>query len=399
MTGQPQHVVVVGAGLAGIRTAEQLRAAGFRGGITLVGAERHLPYDRPPLSKQVLTGEWDPERIVLCGTSRLDELGISARFGAAAVSLHEGRVGLADGTEVSGDAIVIATGVAARRLPGQPDTAHTLRTLDDTLALREALATARSLLVVGAGFVGAEVAGAARAHGIEVTVVEAMPVPFTRALGPEIGAVCARLLTDAGVDLRTGARLERFTEGSGVELTDGTCLDADVLLVGVGGVPELGWLETSGVDTSAGVPCDARGRVEGLPGVWAVGDVAAWRDPARGGLHRSEHWTNAADQAAAVARDIVGAEAPTPSTPYFWSDQFGLKIQLVGRPELADTVMPLNGDGLDGGPVKGTVAAYFGGTRLVGVVGFGAARLIARYRGLVGREADRAEVLALATSG
>ncbi len=129
--------------------------------------------------------------------------------------------------------------------------------------------------------------------------------------------------------------------------------------------------------------------------MWAVGDVAAWVDPVRGGRHRSEHWTNATDQAAAVARDIVGTDAPPPSTPYFWSDQFGSKIQLVGRPDLADAVLPLHGNGLAGGPVKGTVAAYFAGERLVGVVGFGAARLMARYRGLVGREADRAEVLAL----
>ncbi|MEU6884895.1 FAD-dependent oxidoreductase [Streptomyces viridosporus] len=398
MTGQPQHVVVVGAGLGGIRTAEQLRTAGFRGKISLVGAEQHLPYDRPPLSKQVLTGEWDPERIVLCDKARLDELGISARFGEPAVALHDGAVELADGTRLQGDAIVAATGVAARRLPDQPDTARTLRTLDDTLALQNALATARSLLIVGAGFVGAEVAGAARARGVDVTVLEAMPVPFIRALGPEIGAVCARLLTEGGVDLRTGALLERFTGGSAVELADGTRLDADVMLVGIGGVPELGWLASTGIDTSDGVPCDARGRVEGVAGMWAVGDIAAWTDPVRGGRHRSEHWTNATDQAAAVARDIVGADAPPLSTPYFWSDQFGLKIQLVGRPDLADTVLPLHGAGLDGGPVKGTVAAYFAGARLVGVVGFGAARLIARYRGLVGREADRAEVLALATS-
>ncbi len=208
-------------------------------------------------------------------------------------------------------------------------------------------------------------------------------------------------MTDAGVDLRTGARLERFLDAGdtvAVELADGSRVEADAAIVGVGGVPQLGWLADSGLDLTDGVACGPTGRVHGAPGVWAVGDVAAWDDPANGDRHRTEHWTSATDQAAAVARDILGASPPPVAVPYFWSDQFGLKIQLFGRPELADSVTALHGDGLTGGAVKGTVAAYLAGDRLVAVAGFGAARLMARYRGPVGSGATRAEVQSLAAS-
>ncbi|HXV93183.1 MAG TPA: FAD-dependent oxidoreductase [Pseudonocardia sp.] len=404
MTGRPEHVLIVGAGLGGLRTAEQLRAAGFTARISLVGAEPHPPYDRPPLSKQVLTGEWEPERVVLRDAEALADLGVRAHLGLPAVALHPGAVEIADGATLHGDAIVLATGVVARRLPGQPDgpPVYTLRTVDDALALRGALAGARSLLVVGGGFIGAEVASGARAAGLDVTVLEALPVPLSRALGAEVGSLCARLLTEAGVDLRTGTRLERFLDGdgAGVELAGGERVTADVVLVGVGAEPRLEWLAGSGLGTPdiGGLACDATGRVVGAPGVWAVGDVAAWEDPVRGARYRCEHWTNAGDQAAVVARDILGEPAPPPAVPYFWSDQFGLKIQLIGRPDLADTVVPLHGAGLSGGAVKGTVAGYLAGGRLVAVAGFGAARRVVRYRDLVARGASEAETGALAAS-
>ncbi len=406
MTGQPEHVVVVGAGLGGLRTTEQLRAAGFQGRLSLVGAESHPPYDRPPLSKQLLSGDWEPERIVLSGLDTLDDLGVRTHLGLPAVALRPADGGheleLADGATLHSDAVVVATGLAARTLPDQPPSVHTLRTLDDALALRAALEGAGTLLVVGGGFIGAEVASTARARGVAVTVLEALAVPAARSLGPELGALAARLLTEGGVDLRTSTAIARFTEadgrGTAVELADGTRVAADVALVGIGGVPLLEWLADTGIDVSGGVHCGPTGRVHGIGGVWAVGDVASWDDPEHGEPHRHEHWTSATDQATVVARDILGAPPPPPAVPYFWSDQFGLKIQLIGRPESADALVPLHGTGLDGGPVRGTAAGYLAGGRLVAVAGFGAARHIARYRPLVAARAPGDEALAMAAT-
>ncbi len=386
---QPEHVLVVGAGLGGLRTVEQLRATGYEGRISLVGAEEHAPYDRPPLSKQVLTGAWEPERTGLRTVEELENLGVRTHLGLRAVALRPGEVELSDGATLYADAIVIATGLVARELPDQPASVHTLRTLDDALALRAELEKIGSLLVVGGGFIGAEVASSARSRGVEVTVLEALPAPSSRALGPDLGALNGRLLTEGGVDLRTNARITGFVDG-GVALEDGSTVTADAVVVGIGGVPDLEWIDT--VDTSRGLLCGPSGRVDGLDAVWAVGDVASWDG------HRSEHWTSAGDQAAVVARDIVGEEAPPATVPYFWSDQFGLKIQLIGRPDEADEVIPLHGTGLDGGPVKGTVAGYLADGRLVAVAGFGAARLIARYRALVADGADRAAALEYAAT-
>jgi 3-phenylpropionate/trans-cinnamate dioxygenase ferredoxin reductase subunit len=417
MTGQPEHVIIVGAGLGGLRTAGQLRSAGFQGRLSLVGAEPHAPYDRPPLSKQLLLGEWGPERTVLAGPDALDDLGVRAHLGMPAVALrvddgHE--VELADGAVLHGDVVVIATGLAARTLPDQPDptaAVYTLRTLDDALALRDALERIESLLVVGAGFIGAEVASAARARDIAVTVLEAMPVPSARALGPAIGALAGRLLTEAGVDLRTSVQIAEFVEEAdavGLRLTDGSTVEADAAVVGIGGEPQLSWLADTGIELdaaphpsgqhSSGLHCGPTGRVHGLTATWAVGDVAVWDDPVHGGSFRHEHWTSAGDQAAVVARDILGAPPPPPAVPYFWSDQFGLKIQLLGRPELADGILPLHGTALDGGPVRGTVVGYLAGERLVAVAGFGAARYAVRYRSLVATGASPGDAKALAAT-
>jgi 3-phenylpropionate/trans-cinnamate dioxygenase ferredoxin reductase subunit len=405
VTGQPEHVVIVGAGLGGLRTAQQLRSAGLQGRISLVGAEPRLPYDRPPLSKQVLTGEWEPERTGLAEPDTFDELGVRTHLGNPAVALRPGdrshELELANGAALHADAVVIATGLVARELPDQPAHVHTLRTLDDALALRASLETATSLLVVGAGFIGAEVASSARARDISVTVVEALDVPAAHALGPQLGRVAGRLITDGGAELHTGAKITRFadvTDGVAVELADGRQIAADAAVVGIGGMPRLEWLAGIGLDTSPGLACGPTGRVHGLEGVWAVGDVAAWDDPVTGGRHRHEHWTSAGDQAAVVARDVLAAPAPPPAVPYCWSDQFGLKIQILGRPELGDEVVPLHGTGLDSGPVRGTVAAYIAGDRLVAVAGFGAARLMARYRPLVAANAPLSEARELAAT-
>jgi NADPH-dependent 2,4-dienoyl-CoA reductase/sulfur reductase-like enzyme len=391
---QPAHVLVVGAGLGGLRTVERLRAAGYQGRLSLVGDERRVPYDRPPLSKQVLTGEWEPERTTLRSVEGLDELGVRTYLGLRAVALRPGEVELEDGASLHADAIVIATGLAARTLPGQPPQVHTLRSLDDALALRAALERARSLLVIGGGFIGAEVASSAHDRGLAVTVLEALPVPSARALGEELGRLTGRLMTEAGIDLRCNVVISGFVDAGlrvGVALADGTQVEADVAVVGIGGVPRLEWI--AGLNTTNGLACGPTGRVEGLSGVWAVGDVAAWADPVHGDRHRHEHWTSAGDQATTVARDILGEAAAPAPVPYFWSDQFGLKIQLIGRPEHADSLLPLHGEGLTGGAVKGTVVGLLAGERLVAVAGFGAARFVVRYRALLQAQADRSAAL------
>ncbi|GAA4558075.1 FAD/NAD(P)-binding oxidoreductase [Pseudonocardia xishanensis] len=393
---------MVGAGLGGIRVADQLRQAGYEGRISLVGDEVHPPYDRPPLSKQLLAGTWEPDRLSLKDEAGLEDLGVRLHLGLRAVALRPGEVELSDGSVLTADAIVLATGVVARRLPGQPETVHTLRTLDDALALRAELATASTLLVIGAGFIGAEVASTAVDKGVKVTVLEAAPVPLVRGLGERVGAMAGRLISEGGVDLRLGAAMTRFVpaEGSGlgVELADGSQLEADVVVVGIGGRPDLDWLADTGLDLSDGVQCDSSGRVLGLDGVWALGDMASWEDPELGGHHRHEHWTSTSDQATVVARAITGTEAPPPTVPYFWSDQFGLKIQLIGRPDLADSVEQLHGEGLDGGPIKGTVVGYYAGERLMAVAGFGAARYVVRYRALLQAGATRETARELAAS-
>lgn len=402
MNTPPRHVTVVGAGLGGLRTVEALRKADYPGHITLVGAETHLPYDRPPLSKQFLAGTWDIERIRLADETALADLELELRLGVRAVDMAPGRLTLSDGSTVTTDATVVATGVTARRLPGQPDRVRSLRTLDDAFALRADLGRSSSLVVVGAGFIGAEVAGTAAAQGIAVTVLEAQDAPFAAVLGAEAGHLCTRLLRENGVDLRPGVSVDGFVEvgsGIGVRLTDGTQIVADTALVGIGGVPEIGWLTGATPGPTGGLHCDTEGRVEDLENVWALGDVAAWPTGPDGTRHRHEHWNSAVDQAAVVAQSILGAPQPatTPVT-YFWSDQFGLKIQVIGSPERADSVVTLHGDGTDGGAIKGTVLGYFEADRLVAVTGFGAPRHVARYRLPLTEKATSDEVHAFASS-
>ncbi|MGQ0776893.1 MAG: NAD(P)/FAD-dependent oxidoreductase [Pseudonocardiales bacterium] len=382
----PEHVVVIGAGLGGLRTVESLRAAGFAGQVSFVGDEPHQPYDRPPLSKEVLSGRWPEERTML-RRGELSDLDVSLHLGTAAVGVDTAAVQLADGTQLSYDALVVATGVRPRRLPGQPDHPrwHVLRTLEDCRALRDSMSRARSLLVVGAGFIGAEVAATARAAGLEVTVLEALPVPFARILGEQMGELCARLQTDNGVTVRTGVLLTEFdTSASGVaaRLSDGSIARADCGVVGVGTVVESEWLSGLGVPAANGLACDATGVVVGTGNVYAVGDVAAWPHPIFGDSPRIEHWTSATEQAMVVAQRITGTEitGPADAIPYFWSDQYGLKLQLVGRPDRATSVEMLH----DPGVIKGTVAGYFSsdGT-LVAALAFHSPRLLNRCRALI----------------
>lgn len=396
-----QHVVVVGAGLGGLRTVELLRAEGFPGRISLIGDEPHQPYDRPPLSKQILAGQWPEQRAAL-HRGELPDLDIALHLGRSAVGADRAAVELDDGTRLVYDALVVATGVRPRRLPGQPDhpELHVLRTLEDCRGLRDSLSRARSLLVVGAGFIGAEVAATARTAGLAVTMLEALPVPFAQLLGEQMGLLCARLQTEHGVTVRCGVRLEGFlapgpeTDGIAVQLADKTIVRADCGVVGVGTVIENGWLAGLGLPTDSGLLCDSAGLVEGTANVYAVGDIAAWRHPTVGDRPRLEHWTSATEQAAVLAQRIAGNPVTRQAdvVPYFWSDQYGLTLQLIGRAELASTVEVLH----DPGTIKGTVAGYFASGRLVAVLAFHAPRLLNRYRALVAAGASENEVRARA---
>lgn len=322
-------VVIVGAGLAGSRCAETLRAEGFDGRVVLVGDEAVPPYERPALSKEYLAGERG--RIELRPRAHWDEREIELVLGHRVERLDLARRTYEDGPPA--DALVIATGARARALPGPtPPGVLTLRTAADADRLRTALEHARRLAIVGAGFVGAEVASTARGLGVDVTLIDLAPAPLSRVLGEEAGEVLAERYRAHGVELRMGVGLSRIaTSGDGrvegLELADGSVVDCDVALIAIGAAPAS---ELLGGDR-AGIETDSCGRTV-HPGVFACGDVAsAWR-PSMGAHVRVEHWTSAAGQAAAVAHTILGRSRPYDDLPYFWSDQFGLRLQHVGHP-------------------------------------------------------------------
>ena len=322
-------VVIVGAGLAGSRCAETLRAEGFDGRIVLVGDEALPPYERPALSKEYLAGERG--RIELRPRAHWDEREIELVLGHRVERLDLARRTYEDGPPA--DALVIATGARARALPGPtPPGVLTLRTAADADRLRIELEHARRLAIVGAGFVGAEVASTARGLGVDVTLIDLAPAPLSRVLGEEAGEVLAERYRAHGVELRMGVGLSRIaTSGDGrvegLELADGSVVDCDVALIAIGAAPASELLSGD----RAGIETDASGRTA-HPGVFACGDVAsAWR-PSMGAHVRVEHWTSAAGQAAAVAHAILGRPRPYDDLPYFWSDQFGLRLQHVGHP-------------------------------------------------------------------
>ncbi|WP_215452525.1 NAD(P)/FAD-dependent oxidoreductase [Streptomyces sp. ATCC 21386] len=334
-----RSITVVGASLAGLSTIRALRAEGYDGEIVVVGEERHAPYDRPPLSKDFLKGELDADALALGDPDEYDDLDVHWLLGERAVRLDPATrtVTLTGGRQVRTHGVVVATGASPRTLPGSDGLAgvHTLRTLDDALALRsELLNGLPRLVVIGAGFIGAEVASTAHRLGLHVTVVEAAEVPLERQLGREMGLVCSALHTDHGVDLLCGtgvAELLGEDRVTGVRLADGRVLPADIVVVGVGVRPNTDWLAGSGVLVDDGVVCDT-GCATTVPGVVAVGDVARCPHPFTGRHARVEHWSNATEQAKTAARTLLtGVPAPAPLTaPYFWSDQYRTRIQLAG---------------------------------------------------------------------
>jgi len=392
-----ERIAVVGASLAGLRAAESLRRLGYGGALVLVGAEKHLPYDRPPLSKELLQGRWEVDRIGL-RRQPYEELELDLRLGvrATALDLAARELVLGDGVREPFDALVLATGASPRRLRGQPDLpgVHLLRTLDDALALRAALEARPRVLVVGAGFIGAEVAASCRARGLQVTLVEPLPVPLARGLGEAMGRVCAELHRDQGVDLRCGVGVSGFQGHQRIErvtLSDGSSVEADLVVVGIGAAPETGWLEGSGLRLDDGVVCD--GFCAAAPGVFAAGDVARWHNPLFGEEMRVEHWSNAAEQGSYVAERLAGTDLgaqPFAPVPFFWSDQYGVKIQFAGRMRPDDEVRLVAGSLAE----RKFTALYGRAGRLSGVLAWSRPRDLAKYRRLIAAATPFESVLA-----
>ena len=393
-------VTIVGASLAGYWAAETLRRDGFEGRISLIGDEHHAPYDRPPLSKKYLAGDLNDDRLALTTVERLADLQLDLRLGCSATGLDvAGRTLEVDGAAEPFDGLVIATGTRCRTLPGTAGLAgvHTLRTRDDAAAIRDALADgARRLMVVGAGFIGAEVASTAIGRGVEVTMVEALEAPFGLVLGEEMGAVMADVHRHHGVDLRTGVGVDEVLgDGrvAGVRLADGATLDVDLLLVGIGVVPNTEWLEGSGLTLDNGVVCD--GTCLAAPGVVAAGDVARWPNPRYGELMRVEHWDNAVQQGVHAARRLLQSDeeaTPFAPVPWFWSDQYDRKVQLAGRPHPDDEVRVVAGS-----TAEHRFAAFYGRDgRFTAALGMNRPRQVMQSKGLLEAGASWDEALEFA---
>ena len=337
-----RRVVIVGASLAGLRAAQGARAGGFDGDLVVVGEEPHLPYTRPPLSKEVLAGEHEAERVLLPS----DTFDAQWRLGVPATRLDRARrrVVLADGDEVPYDRLILATGSRARRWPGagaELEGVHVLRSLDDGIALRAALERRPRVVVVGAGFIGCEVAQTARKQGLDVTLIDIAPTPMLP-LGPQLGEWCADLHRDHGVDLRLGtgvAALHGDGRVEAVELTDGARVAADLVVVGMGALPNTEWLAGSGLQLNPGLECDATLTAVGDPDILGAGDIVSWPHPlADGDAIRIEHWTVAAEQGQQAGRNVLLSpqeRKPYDQPPYFWSDQYDVKIQSLGLPARA----------------------------------------------------------------
>lgn len=379
-------VAVVGASLAGIQAARSLRSKGYHGRLVIIGDEPHRPYDRPPLSKAFLAGRVVVDDLLLEDDD--DALDAEWHLGTPASALDAAgkEVVLANGTRVRCDGVVIATGARARTLPGPGAHAgvHVLRTLDDAQRLRDDLVPGARLVVIGAGFIGGEVASTARALGCAVSVVEAMPTPLAGPLGVEMGTIISSLHELNGVRLSCGVGVDRIVSRErveAVELADGQSLPADVVVVGVGAIPNVEWLAGSGLALGNGVECDHEGRTS-VPGVVAVGDCASWRDVQRGRSYRVEHWTGALERPATAVASLLSGSAfddtvsrPT-NTPYFWSDQYDARIQFAGYAADADSVTVEEGSVES----RNVLAVYRRGDEPTAVLGINQPRLFGRWR-------------------
>jgi 3-phenylpropionate/trans-cinnamate dioxygenase ferredoxin reductase component len=385
-------LVIVGASLAGLRAAEAARRSGWDDDLVVVGEEAHMPYTRPPLSKELLTTE--AARVA----DHLFPAQVDASWllgeRATGIERETRRLRLAGGESLGYERLVIATGCRARRWTGPGadlEGLHLIRHAEDALALRSALADASRVAIVGAGFIGCEVASSARKLGLDVSLFDIAPTPMP-ALGPLLGERCAALHRAHGVDLHLGVGIAALHGEGGrvraIELADGTRHEADVVVVALGAVPCTDWLAESGLVVERGVRCDATLTVEGDPDLLAAGDIAEWPHPLAGGRPiRVEHWTNAAEQGAHAGRNAVLAATdrkPYVGIPSFWSDQYGIRIQALGLPHLADRhhIVEETDDG------SRLVAVAERGGLLVGVVAFGGARRLPYYRGQLGSPLD-----------
>lgn len=401
-----KRIVVVGASVAGIRAAETLRQADPGCSVTVVSDEVEIPYDRPPLSKKFLSGDVTEEAIQLRKPDILESIGaVWVRGNAATVldtSAHT--LTLADGSILPWDGVIIATGCAARTIPSVPAApgVHLLRTMADARGLKADIATSRSMVVIGAGFIGLEAAATARAMGVNVTVLEGAPAPLIRGLGAEMGAAVAQVHARNGVTVRCGVGVAGITTDdqtgrvTAVELTGGELVPADTVLVGIGVSPNTHWLEGSGLQLRDGIVCDAHLNA-GAPGVYAAGDILRWPNAMFAHVEpdmRVEHWTNAAEQGAVAARNVIaeiaGTERETYSAvPFFWSDQFDARIQFLGRthPDAGCTVVA-------GSVEEGRWCAMYSlHGRFVGVLGVTMPKFVMSSRALLMKETTTAEAL------
>ncbi|MFC4375727.1 NAD(P)/FAD-dependent oxidoreductase [Nocardia halotolerans] len=394
-------IVIVGAGLAGLRTAEELRRAGYEGQVLLLGDESRPPYDRPPLSKQFVRGETDDT--TLRPPEFFTDKNIELRLGTAVTGVDTGAhtVTLADGDTIAYDQLIIATGLRPRRLPGLPEMTgvHVLRAHEDAETLRTELDGADRALIIGAGFIGCELAASFRAAGVEVTLVEPQPTPLASVLGAQIGELVARMHRDEGVDLRCGVgvdtlRADDSGQVRGALLTDGTDVSADLVVIGVGSVPVTDWLAGSGIELAdraagGGVLADDAGRTSAAD-VWAVGDVAAWQYDT-GVRKRVEHWTSAGEQAKLLVTALLGGAAPTMArVPYFWSDQYDVKIQALGTPAPTDDITVVTDDG------RKFLAYYSRDGILTAVLGAGMTPQVMKLRAKLTTPTPVADLLAAA---
>lgn len=399
-----QNVVIVGASLAGVRAAETLRSLGFEGTITMVGDERHMPYDRPPLSKNFLAGEWEADRVALRKPEALDDLHLTWKLGHAATALNTdtNTVTLADGSQLQYDGLVIATGGTVRRLPHQPNIAgvHVLRTLDDAEALRAEITDGARVVVIGAGFIGLEAAATAAKRGAHVTVLEGLEAPLIRALGAEMGAAIGEVHARNGVTVRCGVQVQSINGAQHVEsitLGDGETIPADVVIVGIGVTPATNWCEGSGLTIRDGIVCDEN-LCAGPSNVFVAGDVLRWPNALFADVEpdmRVEHWTNAAEQGAQAAKNLLASMnhavlEPYAAVPFFWSDQFDARIQCLGRPSSNARVDIVDGSVADGK----WCAIYSVNDRLTAVLGVSKPKLVMPSRALLSQHTSRADALA-----